>query len=74
MKKICQRCSAGFYYREDRSETRAYGRIYIVAEVRDYIRETYNGCLCPECTKDICSGYYSFGVNPAYQVRKGKKA
>lgn len=70
MKKICPRCQKSFGCREDRTDLCSCTRIYVASGVRDYIKDTYESCLCPDCLKETSRSFHSFGVNPIYQVNK----
>jgi len=70
MKKICPRCSSTFSCREDHTDLCHCTRIYLLTGVRDYIKESYDECLCPHCLKETNMNFYSFGVNPKYLVKK----
>lgn len=70
MKKICPRCSANFTCREDRKDLCRCSRVYLSSEVKYFIKESYESCLCPECLKETNTSFYSFGVNPQYMVKK----
>lgn len=72
MKKTCPRCSNSFTCREDRTDLCQCTRIYLISGVRDYIKENYSTCLCPQCLKETNENFYSFGVNPRYIVNRRK--
>lgn len=70
MKKICPRCSTAFICREDRTDLCHCTRIYLLSGVRDYIKESYENCLCPQCLSETNKSFHSFGVNPKYLVKR----
>lgn len=69
MKKLCPRCSTSFVCREDRTDLCSCSRIYLLSGVRDYIKENYEACLCPNCLKETNASFHSFGVNPRFQQK-----
>lgn len=70
MEKKCPRCSASFRCREDRIELCSCARTPIVSGLRDYLKDTYEGCLCPQCLHDANSTFYNIGVNPKFLNKK----
>lgn len=72
MKKICPRCENSFVCREDRNDLCGCSRLYLLSGVREYVKETYESCLCPSCLKETSASFHSFGVNPRYLVAKAK--
>ena len=70
MKKICPRCNESFACREDRTDLCQCSRVYVVSEVREYIKESYETCLCASCLKETNHSFYSFGVNPKYLIKR----
>ncbi|MFV0468327.1 MAG: cysteine-rich CWC family protein [Dysgonomonas sp.] len=73
MKKICPRCSNSFSCRENRTDLCHCTHIYLLPGVRDYVNESYEECLCPQCLKETNLNFHSFGVNPGYVRRKRQK-
>jgi hypothetical protein len=69
MRKICPRCSSRFVCREDRTELCHCSHIIVISEVKEYIKESYESCLCPKCLKETSNNFHSFGVNPKYLVK-----
>lgn len=67
-KKICPRCSTSFSCREDRTDLCQCTRTYVVPGVRDYVKENYDNCLCPQCLKETSQNFNSFGVNPKFKI------
>ncbi len=72
MRKICPRCSVDFACREDRTELCQCRKTAIKSEVREYVKDTYESCLCPSCLKETNMSFHSFGVNPMYKVARAK--
>ncbi|WP_165021322.1 MULTISPECIES: cysteine-rich CWC family protein [unclassified Dysgonomonas] len=74
MKKICQKCSTAFACREDRIELCQCSRISLNSGVRDYIKDNYDNCLCPECLKETNAYFNACVINPAYleKINKAK--
>ncbi|MFT3993093.1 MAG: cysteine-rich CWC family protein [Dysgonomonas sp.] len=72
MKKICQRCSASFTCREDRIDLCKCKKISLVSGVRDYIKDNYDNCLCPDCLLETSTFFNACSVNPMY-LEKIKK-
>lgn len=72
MEKVCPRCSEKFRCREDRIELCSCKKVSLVPGVRDFIKEDYENCLCPECLKIVNENFNSYGINPRYQVQKSK--
>lgn len=70
MKKICPRCSVNFTCREDRKDLCQCTRVYVMSEVKSYVKENYDKCLCPRCLKETNESFYSSGVNPKYMIKK----
>jgi hypothetical protein len=70
MKKICSRCSSSFNCREDRTDLCHCTHIHLLSGVREYIKEEYANCLCPQCLKETNTNFHSFGVNPKYLIKK----
>lgn len=70
MQKKCPRCSSNFKCREDRTELCHCTRIHLFSGVRDYIKDNYQNCLCPQCLKETNQNFFSFGVNPKYYIKK----
>jgi len=70
MKKICPRCSSSFVCRVDRTDLCHCTHIYLLSGVRDYIKENYGDCLCPQCLKETNTSFHSFGINPKYIEKK----
>lgn len=70
MEKKCPRCSATFRCREDRVDLCNCSKINKVAGLSDYIKETYNACLCPKCMEDANSTFYNIGINPKFKNRE----
>ena len=66
MKKICQRCSAEFSCREDRIELCSCRKVSLASGVRDYIKRSYDDCLCPKCLNETNKHFYAFEINPKY--------
>ena len=66
MKKICTRCSTSFGCRQDRVELCKCSHTSLTPGTKDYIKDNYDDCLCPNCLKEISSSYNSMGVNPKY--------
>lgn len=66
MEKICQRCSGSFICRQDRIDLCSCARLSLKPGVRDYIKENYGNCLCPQCLKEANDSFYTFGINPRY--------
>lgn len=69
-KKICPRCSSDFVCREDRIELCQCSRVHLEVGVKDFIKDSYEDCLCPRCLRETNVSFYSFGVNPNYAVKK----
>lgn len=70
MKKICQRCQSSFNCREDRIEFCSCRKVTLVSGVRDYIKESYEDCLCPNCLKETNTYFYALDVNPRFLKSK----
>lgn len=68
--KKCPRCASQFTCREDRIDLCQCSRIYLEPKAKDYIRDNFNNCLCPDCLKEISLNFSGFGVNPKYKVAK----
>ncbi len=64
MKKVCQRCSKSFSCREDRIELCCCSKVSLAIGVRDYIKDNYNDCLCPQCLNEANDSFYAFDINP----------
>nr|WP_297162399.1 cysteine-rich CWC family protein [uncultured Dysgonomonas sp.] len=70
MEKICPRCSTSFRCREDRVELCNCSKTNKVIGLRDYVKDTYDGCLCPTCLEVANSTFYNIGINPKYLNKK----
>lgn len=72
MKKICPRCSNSFVCREDRTDLCHCTRVYLTSNMRSYLAQDYEECLCHKCLRETSANFYSFGINPQYKVLKNK--
>lgn len=70
MDKICPRCSTTFRCREDRVELCSCSKTAKVIGLRDYVKDTYNECLCPKCLQEANSTFYNIGINPKFLNKK----
>ncbi|MDU1903985.1 MAG: cysteine-rich CWC family protein [Dysgonomonas sp.] len=70
MKKKCSRCSADFTCRQDRIDLCGCSDVFLKPGVKDYIKENYGNCLCPQCLKTTNECFYLSGINPRYRIRK----
>lgn len=67
MKRECNRCQSAFNCREDRRDLCHCTHIYILPEIKNYIKENYDDCLCHNCLKEVKNNFHSSGVNPKYK-------
>lgn len=72
MKRTCQRCESPFSQRENRAITYNHTFTYIESDVKKFIRETYNNCVCDNCQSEINTNFYASGVNPRFVKHKNK--
>lgn len=70
MEKVCPRCSSSFKCREDRIELCSCSRIRMVIGVRDYLKDNYDTCLCPQCIDEANNSFYSIGINPKFRIKQ----
>ena len=70
MEKICLRCTSKFSQKEDRANVYKYTFTYLESDVKKFIRETYDNCICTNCQTIINQNFYSSGVNPKFIKQK----
>lgn len=61
MQKKCRRCNNNFTSKANRPE--------IDFEIRNYIKENYDDCLCSDCIRDTSLNFYALDINPKFLAK-----
>lgn len=70
MKKTCLRCASTFLQKENRAIAYKHTFTYLESDIKKFIKETYDNCICDNCQSEINTNFYSSGVNPKFIKQK----
>lgn len=74
MKKVCLRCGVMFDCKHDEDFRSCHcTEIGLDAPMRNYLKENYSDCLCPDCLKAVQKSFNTGEINPCFRKRKIKK-
>ncbi|MFV0469963.1 MAG: cysteine-rich CWC family protein [Dysgonomonas sp.] len=69
MKKICPHCGKIFECRHDNIIRCHCVNIYLTPEMKSFIAENYQSCLCLNCLKDIKESFHKRNIEPLKNIK-----